>query len=174
MLRRSIHWIWLVPWLLTPLGTDAAQTKPVITSLDTQFLDNNVNINIHWQSENPVVLVKVLAGADQKEVKVDEYGNKRNPRGYTGEVTVVLNVQPRPGVDFINYVVYLEDDLQQKSEQMAGRAKVPTALAVQTPGMSGVQVGVQVGVQASSTPGMQPGMPSPGMPGLIWSTNHSM
>ena len=108
MQPRLRHWISAVLWVLIPVGVYAASIKSVITCLDTQFLDNNVNINVHWESPNPVVLVKVLAGADQKEVKVDEYGNKRNPRGYTGEVTVVLNVQPRPGVDFINYVVYLE------------------------------------------------------------------
>jgi hypothetical protein len=158
---RLIPWIFAVVWVLIPLEAYAAQSKLVITRLDTQFLDNNVNINVHWQSRNPVVLVRVLAGTDQKEVKVDEYDNKRNPRGYSGEVTVVLNVQPRPGVDFISYVVYLEDDLRQKSEQMTGRAKVPAAPAGQIPGMPGIQVGVgvQVGVQTGP-------MPPPGTPGM--------
>ncbi len=169
MRPRIWQWIFSLLWILIPLGLEAAPSKPVITRLDTQFLDNNVNINIHWDSPNPVVSVKVLVGAEQKEVKVDEYDNKRNPRGYTGEATVVLNVQPRPGIDFINYVVYLEDDLRQKSEQKAGRAKIPTTAMAQTPGMPSVQVGVQVGVQPGTPPGMQqPGMPPgahPGYPG---------
>ncbi len=152
--------------VLIPPGAEAASSrKPVITRLDTQFLDNNVNINVHWDSPNPVVLVKLLVGPEQKEIKVDEYDNKRNPRGYTGEATVVLNVQPRPGLDFINYVIYVEDDLRQKSEQKSGRAKVPTTLMAQPMpgGMPSVQVGVQVGVQPGY-PGAQPGQPM-GMPG---------
>ena len=157
MRPRLRYFIFAVLWVLIPLGAEAASSrKPVITRLDTQFLDNNVNINVHWDSPNPVVLVKLLVGPEQKEIKVDEYDNKRNPRGYTGEATVVLNVQPRPGLDFINYVIYVEDDLRQKSEQKSGRAKVPTTLMAQpAPGMPSVQVGVQVGVQA----GMSPGMP---------------
>ncbi len=176
MAPRICRWIFAALWVLIPLGAYAAQSRPVITRLDTQYLDNNVNINVHWESRNPVVMVRVLAGADQKEVKVDEYDNKRNPRGYTGEVTIVLNAQPRPGMDFINYVVYLEDDLRQKSEQMTGRTRVPTVPIAQTPGVPAVQVGVgvQVGVQTSPMPapgmtgiqpGMQPGMTG-GMPGM--------
>ncbi len=147
-------------WVLIPPAAEAASSRrPVITRLDTQFLDNNVNINVHWDSPNPVVLIKLLVGPEQKEIKVDEYDNKRNPRGYTGEATVVLNVQPRPGLDFVNYVIYVEDDLRQKSEQRSGRAKVPTTVMAQpVPGMPSVQVGVQVGVQ----PGMSPGMPGYG------------
>ncbi len=160
-MRPRIGYIILVVlWVLIPLEAGAASSRrPVITRLDTQFLDNNVNINVHWESPNPVVLVKLLVGPEQKEIKVDEYDNKRNPRGYSGEATVVLNVQPRPGLDFISYVIYLEDDLRQKSEQKSGRAKVPTTLMAQPmPGMPSVQVGVgvQVGVQSGSTP---PGLP---------------
>ncbi len=160
MRPRFWHLILAVLWVFIPLGTEAASSrKPVITRLDTQFLDNNVNINVHWDSPNPVVLIKLLVGPEQKEIKVDEYDNKRNPRGYTGESTVVLNVQPRPGLDFVNYVIYVEDDLRQKSEQKSGRAKVPTTVMAQpVPGMPSVQVGVQVGVQ----PGMSPGTPGYG------------
>jgi hypothetical protein len=168
MRPRFWYLICAVLWVLIPLGAEAASSrKPVITRLDTQFLDNNVNINVHWDSPNPVVLVKLLVGPEQKEIKVDEYDNKRNPRGYTGEATVVLNVQPRPGLDFINYVIYVEDDLRQKSEQKSGRAKVPTTAMAQAPGMQpgmpSVQVGVQVGVQPGY-PGAQPGQQM-GMPG---------
>ncbi len=173
MVLRVSRWILAVLWILIPLGSYAAQSRPVITRLDSQYLDNNVNINVHWESPNPVVLVRVLAGADQKEVKVDEYDNKRNPRGYTGQVTVVLNAEPGSGMDFISYVVYLEDDLRQRSEQMTGRARVPAAPTAQTTGAPGVQagVGVQVGVQTSPAPSPgasaipQPEMIKSGMPG---------
>ena len=43
---------------------------------------------------NPVTFIRVIIGKEQKEVKVDEYDNKRNPDGYWGEATIVANAAP--------------------------------------------------------------------------------
>ncbi len=157
---KSQWWRWIAPplFVLLPIFCHAGG-KPEITQVNAQYLDNAVNINVHWQSPNPVVSLKVLAGKEQQEVKIDEYANKRNRRGYSGEATVVLNVEPRPEIAFISYVVYLQDDLNQKSEQRVGKVKVPTAYAgIQAgpPVQVGVQTGVQVGVQVGTPPGPQP------------------
>jgi hypothetical protein len=164
-------WRWILPvlFVLVPLSAYAGG-RPEITEINSQFLDNVVNINVHWQSPNPVILLKVLAGKEQKEIKIDEYDNKRNRLGFSGEATVTLNAEPRQGIDFVTYVVYLEDDLKQISAQRSGKVKVPQppAIAQPYPGSPpmqvGVQTGVQVGVQVGPPPGSLPGQPT-GIPG---------
>src|SRR4030042_5082340 len=104
MSMKSQWWRWIAPplFVLLPIFCHAGG-KPEITQVNAQYLDNAVNINVHWQSPNPVVSLKVLAGKEQQEVKIDEYANKRNRRGDSGEATGVLNVGRRPEIAFLSY-----------------------------------------------------------------------
>jgi hypothetical protein len=172
MKLRLGRWILPVLFALIPLSAYAGG-RPEIIQINSQFLDNVVNINVHWQSPNPVILLKVMAGKEQQEIKIDEHANKRNRLGFSGEATVTLNAEPRQGIDFITYVVYLQDDLKQISAQRSGKVKVPQAPAIaqpfppQPPIQMGVQTGVQVGVQVGPPPGNLPGQPS-GTTGGSW------
>jgi hypothetical protein len=111
--------------LLLP-GVDAcAKEKPEIVRCDAQYLDALVRISVQWQSPNPVTFIRAIIGKEQKEVKVDEYDNKRNPDGYWGEATIVTNAAPGMTQDGIPYVIQIEDDLRQKSERVTGNVKPP-------------------------------------------------
>ena len=112
--------------LLLLSGVNAyAKEKPEIVRCDAQYLDALVRINVQWQSPNPVTFIRIIIGKEQKEVKVDEYDNKRNPDGYWGEATIVANTAPGMTQDGIPYVIQIEDDLRQKSEQVTGNVKPP-------------------------------------------------
>jgi len=116
--------------LLFPFGIVAhAKEKPEIVRLDAEYLEMLVKINVHWQSPNLVTVIRAIVGKEQKELKVDEYDNRRNPDGYSGEAVIVVNAVPTPGRDGIPYVVQIEDDLRQKSEQVAGSVKTQTEFA---------------------------------------------
>lgn len=108
------------------LGLDAyAKEKPEIVRCDAQYLDALVRINVQWQSPNPVTFIRAIIGKEQKEVKVDEYDNKRNPDGYWGEATIVTKIAPGMTQDGIPYLIQIEDDLRQKSERVTGNVKPP-------------------------------------------------
>jgi hypothetical protein len=66
--------------------------KPEITSHTVQALDRALSLNVQWQSENPVTSLKIIAGQGEKEVKIDEYDNHRNPSGYFGEVSALVPI----------------------------------------------------------------------------------
>ncbi|MBF0330278.1 MAG: hypothetical protein HQL10_14085 [Nitrospirae bacterium] len=104
-----------------------AKEKPEITRHDVQYLDRKVSVTVQWQSPNPVTFVRISAGQDQRDIKVDEYDNRRNQDGYSGEVSISLNVDPRLYQDSIPYVIQIEDDIRQKSELMTGKVKIFTA-----------------------------------------------
>mgnify|MGYP000847785038 CR=1 FL=1 len=157
-----------------------AQGKPNIISHDAQYLDGAVKITVRWQSPNPVLLVSIFAGSEQKDIKVDEYDNIRNRDGYTGEVGALIKLSSTPATDSISYVVQVQDDLRQKSEQVVGKIKVPVASSVliaqqpaqgiiQQQAAPGIQIGIQqglvIGGQAGVQPGVQPAQPQAGQPG---------
>ena len=129
-IRRSTFAILVLLLLLSLIGNVAhAKEKPEIVRLDAEYTEMLVKISVHWQSSNPVTVIRAIVGKEQKELKVDEYDNRRNPDGYSGEAVIVLNAAPTAGLDGIPYVVQIEDDLRQKSEQVTGSVKTPAGLA---------------------------------------------
>lgn len=116
---------WIFVFLL--FGWDAqARTKPQVIGHDAHYLETSVNINVTWQSPNPVTLIRVIVGSEIKEVRVDEYDNRRNQEGYSGEATVLVKISPAQHQESIPYILQVEDDLRQKSEQVMGKVKVPS------------------------------------------------
>lgn len=103
----------------------AAAGKPDIIRHEGTYLERTLHVIVQWQSANPVVKVRITAGREAKEIKVDEYDNKRNPAGYEGEVTVVVPVDPAMFQVNVPYVVQLEDDLLQRSNLINGRVDLP-------------------------------------------------
>ncbi len=107
--------------------------RPRIVRHDANYLDRALVLTIHWQSPNPVATVRAYVGNLKKEIKVDEYDNKRNQDGYWGEATIELKVEPGQYQDAIPYLLQIEDDLKQKSEQVSGKLKVVAARAGEPP-----------------------------------------
>lgn len=99
--------------------------KPDVIRHEGTYLDRTLHVIVQWQSSNPVAKVRITAGREAKEIKVDEYDNKRNPAGYEGEVTVVVPIDPALFQANVPYVVQLEDDLRQRSNLINGRADLP-------------------------------------------------
>ena len=125
---RRIFWALLLPcFLLSVLAVSAfaAGGKPDVIRHEGTYLDRALHVIVQWQSHNPVAKVRITAGREQKEIKVDEYDNKRNPNGYDGEVTVVIPVDPALFQAAVPYVVQIEDDLNQRSNLISGRADLP-------------------------------------------------
>jgi hypothetical protein len=117
--------------LLLSAGVNAYAKKPEVTRYDAQYLDRAVKINIQWQSTEPVVSIKVAAGREVKEIKVDPYSNRRNPGGYAGEEDVVLQSEPVPSQEAIPYSIQLEDEDGQRSRLVTGTVRIPIAVAKQ-------------------------------------------
>ncbi len=99
-----------------------AKGKPEITKHEAQYLQNAINIHIQWQSPNPVTLVKISVANQQSELKVDEYDNKRNREGYSGEVSVALKLDSDPPLPIL-YIIQLEDELRIKSDPITGKVR---------------------------------------------------
>jgi len=134
-----------------------AGSKPEITKCDIHYSNNAINANIHWQSENPVTKVKIFTGPELKEIAVDEYDNRRNPQGYAGEVSAVIPIST-PG-EFVAYVVQVEDDLHQKSEQTVGKVAAITRTDPMAAQIN-VQQSIQIGQQQQATQ-IMPGIGAP-------------
>jgi len=113
------------------LSWDAAygREKPEIIRLEARYTEELVKINVSWQSANPVTFIHAIIGKETKEIEVDEYDNRRNPSGYEGEASIMVNAFPSAGADSIPYIVQIEDDLRQKSEQVTGSVKTAAAAA---------------------------------------------
>ena len=135
-----------------------AGSKPEITKCDIHYSNNAINANIHWQSENPVTKVKIFTGPELKEIAVDEYDNRRNPQGYSGEVSAVIPIT-NPG-EFVAYVVQVEDDLHQKSEQTVGKVAAITKMDPMAAAQINVQQSIQIGQQQQATQ-IMPGIGAP-------------
>jgi hypothetical protein len=106
--------------LLALVPADAAE-KPVVTRVDARYLDRMVVFTVEWQSPNPVSSIRVHIGKIRREIKVDEYDNRRNQAGYWGESTVEFALAPEQGQDGVPYLLQLEDELRQKSDQFNGK-----------------------------------------------------
>ena len=101
--------------------------KPEIVRLDAHYTANVVKISVHWQSANPVSVVQAIVGGEAHEIRVDPYDNRRNPDGYSGEAEILVNASPGAVGAGIPYVVQIEDDLRQKSEQVTGLLRTAAA-----------------------------------------------
>lgn len=124
--------------LLLALGAPLyAGEKPDIIHYTAQYLDRALHVTLQWQSTNPITLVRISAGREAKEVKVDEYDNHRVEGGYTGEVTVNIPVEAAMYQKDVSYVLQLEDDLRLKSELVTGKAQLPVVASPYGPPMGG-------------------------------------
>jgi hypothetical protein len=101
--------------LMDPCMSQAAR-KPAVISHDATYVNRTVRFHIVWQAENPVVTVKIFAGREHKEIKIDEYDNKRTRDGYSGEVSALVEIDPSFTETSLAYVIQLEDDVRLKSD----------------------------------------------------------
>lgn len=109
--------------LLTTGMNSAAAERPEIIRHDVTRLENGLNFSVMWQSANPVTRVVISAGREQKEIKVDEYDNRRNPDGYSGEVSAIVPIEGITNI--LQYTIQLEDDIRLRSEPLAGKIAAP-------------------------------------------------
>ena len=108
--------------LLAPSFSEA-KAKPDITRCEVQYVNSSIHVSVHWQSANPVTMVKIYLARDPKEIPVDEYDNKRNARGYSGEVSTVIPLEQFQAESLV-YIVQVEDELRQKSDQVTGKVQI--------------------------------------------------
>lgn len=127
---------------LLPFALQAAE-RPDIIRYTAQYLDRALHVTLEWQSPYAVTKVRVSAGREVREIKVDEYDNKRVPGGYTGEVTVNVPIEATMFQKEVPFVLQVEDELRQKSELVNGRAPLPTTATAGGgyPGYPGQQSG---------------------------------
>lgn len=166
VLRLFLMTLFILLSLFNPLQ---ATGKPDVTRHEAQLLGGALNMQIEWQSPNPVVLVKISIGNIQKEIKIDAYDNKRNRDGYAGEVNFTLNLEGTPSEPF-PYVIQLEDELRIKSDLARGKVKVATAHQPQIiiqPQQPTMQIQIQ---QNITQPGFQAGVASETQPGVYLGT----
>lgn len=154
--RTYRHIVLTILSLLFLSTTVFAAGKPEVISHTVQYLDRALSVNVQWQSENPVTKVKIVAGSGEKELKIDEYDNRRNPSGYEGEVSVVIPMEPNLLQTTIPYQIQLEDDLRQKSALFTGQTTPPAGAMVG--GAIGGGVGVGVGIGVGGAPGIGVGI----------------
>lgn len=128
MKRKIIACLLLIVTVFFMTGINAYAKKPEVTRHDAQYVDKQLSINLQWQSSESIVSIRVAAGKEIKEVKVDPFDNKRNRSGYTGEVNVVLQAEPSGSQD-IPYTIQLEDEDGQKSVIAMGKAAIPPSTA---------------------------------------------
>jgi len=162
VLRLSLITLFILLSFFKPLQ---ATGKPDITRHEAQFLGGALNMQIEWQSPNPVVLVKISIANIQKEIKIDAYDNKRNRDGYAGEVNFTLNLEGSPNEPF-PYVIQLEDELRIKSDLIRGKVKISSSQpgVVLQPQQPSIQIQIQ---QNISQPGVQPGVQPGALPGVV-------
>lgn len=132
---RNMKFAAVISLLLLPLLNVNAYSKekPDIIRCDVQYLDMLVRIHVQWQSANPISFVRAIVGKEQKEVKIDEYDNRRNPGGYGGEATIVFNVTSWITQEGIPYVIQIEDELRLKSDPVTGKVKTYTGTGNKKP-----------------------------------------
>jgi len=113
----------LVLVVLTPCGTQAG-SKPVVVGHDETYANRAIRFRVAWQSENPVVMVKIFTGREQKEIKVDEYDNRRTRDGYSGEVSAIVELDPSFQDEALAFAIQVEDDTRLKSDQVRGKVQI--------------------------------------------------
>ncbi|MCK7506855.1 MAG: hypothetical protein MZV70_24205 [Desulfobacterales bacterium] len=79
------------------------------------------------RSENPVVMVRIFAGKDHKEFKIEEYDNRRTRDGYSGELNTVVELDPSFMEESLAYVIQVEDDVRLKSDPVNGKIQIVKA-----------------------------------------------
>ena len=136
--------------LLMSLCNVQAAGKPVVVSHDETYANKAVRFRVVWQAENPVVIVRIFAGKDHKEFKIDEYDNRRTRDGYSGELNTVVELDPSFIEESLAYVIQVEDDVRLKSDPVNGKIQI-------------VKARDPYGVAGSSYMGM-PQQPMGGMP----------
>ena len=129
MKRKNITCLLLILTVFLLTGVNVYAKKPEVTRHDAQYVDKQLSINLQWQSSESIVSIRIAAGKEIKEVKVDAFENKRNRSGYTGELNVVLQAEPAGSQDSIPYTIQLEDEDGQKSVIAAGKAAIPPSTA---------------------------------------------
>ncbi len=129
MKRKNITCLLLILTVFFLTGVNAYAKKPEVTRHDAQYVDKQVSINLQWQSSESIVSIRIAAGKEIKEIKVDPFENKRNRSGYTGEMNVVIQAEPSGSQDSIAYTIQLEDEDGQKSVINAGKAVIPPTSA---------------------------------------------
>jgi hypothetical protein len=160
---RSLLIIFFI--LLSFSGPVQATGKPDVTRHEAQALGGALNMQIEWQSPNPVALIRISIGNLQKEIKIDPYDNKRNRDGYAGEVNFTLNLEGSPSEPF-PYVLQLEDELRIKSPLVRGKVKISSS----QPGMifQPQQPSMQIQIQQNVSPiGVQPGFQPSDLPAVV-------
>jgi len=103
-----------------------AARKPDITSHDAELLKNAIGFNVEWQSEYPVVLLRISAGNKTKKIKLDEYDdNIKDAHGFHGEASEVIDIG-EIGIfdDHVTYIIQIEDELGRKSRRVTGKIKI--------------------------------------------------
>lgn len=108
------------------ISIDAEAKKPEITRHDAQYLDRQVSVNLQWLSSEAIVSVRVVAGKEVKEIKIDPYENKKSRSGYSGELNVVLQTDPTIYQESVAYTIQVEDEDGQKSNLVTGKVNIPT------------------------------------------------
>ncbi len=75
--------------------------------------------------KTPSVMVRIFAGKDHKEIKIEEYDNRRTRDGYSGELNTVVELDPSFMEESLAYVIQLEDDIRMKSDPVNGKIQIP-------------------------------------------------
>ena len=148
----------LVLLMLIPCSTSAGN-KPVIVSHDESYSDRAVRFHVVWQSENPVMMVRIFTGKDQKEIKIDEYDNRRTRDGYSGEVSTIVELQHAFMDDVLAFVIQLEDDVRLKSDQVTGKVQIAKVKIGQPIGPFGQPMGQPIGQPMGQPLGQPMGQP---------------
>jgi len=132
MNKKYLSILILLSFVLTffNLNSSYAARKPDVVSHDAELLQKAISFNVAWQSEYPVVLVRIAAGNKTKKIELDEYDdNVRDSYGYHGETSLVFEIGEIGIFDeYVTYVIQIEDDLGRRSRSVTGKVKVPKAL----------------------------------------------
>jgi hypothetical protein len=72
-------------------------------------------------------MVKIFAGREQKEIKVDEYDNRRTRDGYSGEVSAIVELDPSFVDEALSFTIQVEDDTRLKSDEVRGKVQIVQA-----------------------------------------------
>lgn len=124
VMRKILQLLVVLSCLVLPVAGLATSAIDV-TSHTAQYLDRMLQVVVQWESRHPVVKVRVTAGREAREIKVDEYDNRRIATRYAGEVTALVPVEPLLYQKVVPYVIQLEDELRQRSAVVTGNAALP-------------------------------------------------
>lgn len=131
-MKIKTSWIVIITFGCIFLLSSAASVlaaRPVITSHTPQYSNGALIVTVQWQSDNPVMKATLLAGSEQKSIKLDDE-NRRIPAGYHGEGVISTQIQGVSASSVIVYALQIEDEYRQKSELIQGRFILPVQAAV--------------------------------------------